>query len=355
MMGIIFSIAPTWSRLRSKITRRQIPLAKFSIEQFEISPGLEVETHPALALPDEFERVKGTRAYTSLGEQSTIVKGGLHYHLPTIAYRHRNALLADGTIYVGGAFERVASFRPRPILLDQAHEYSEAMICADAGSDLFFGRWLCDSLAKEILASELDLPPINQAHPKRVHEDGYRTLLSLEANLPNVARIENLLLVDDRGYNEDHVRRFKQLRARLRARSNSTTSKLIYLGRGQIAVSGRGIHNELEVETALRSLGFIIIQPESMAPREIYEALKDARIVVAVEGSALAHAQLSMPEGSAMIAIQPSNRFSTAHKAVAEAAGMRFGYVVADADQSGLMVDVYRLCRTIELVASAVL
>lgn len=352
-MRLIFSTAPTWQRLRSKI-HLTIPIPELADERIQISPGLDVEEMPALALPDEFDRIKKTRDYTSLNEEAAIVQGGLRRHLPTIAYRYRNALLADGTVYVRGGFETIASCGRRPLILDRAEEYPNAMICADIGSDLFFGRWLCDALAKELLASELGLEPINQRHPMRIHEEGYRSLLGLHAHVPTIAHIENMLLVDDRGYNQHHVRRFLELRARMRARAGVSGPKMVYLGRGLLAATGRGIQNGPAVQAALRSLDVAIINPEDMSAAEIHGALSHARIVIAVEGSALAHAQLAMPAGGAMIAIQPSNRFSTAHKSAAEAAGIRFGYVIAQARGGGLTVDIHRLVKTIELVSAEV-
>jgi len=350
-VGLILSAAPTWQRIRSRIhPARAMP--DLAIERIEIAPGLEVEEKPALALPDEFALVEKTRDYTSIDKEAIILKGGARYHQPTIAYRYRDAFLADGTIYVRGGYAAITARRRRPLIVDQAEEYSNAMLCADMGSDLFFGRWLCDALAKELLASELGLVPINQSHPMRIHEEGYRRILGLQAHLPNVARIQNLLLVDDRGYNQHHAGRFLELRARMRAQAGVSGPEMVYLARGQLAVSGRAIQNAPAVEAMLRSLGFTILYPEEMSAAEIQAALSHARVLIAVEGSALAHAQLTMPTGGAMIVIQPSNRFSTAHKSAAEFADIRFGYLVAKAEEEGLTVDIKRLCETIDLVIS---
>lgn len=321
-------------------------------EYLEISPELIVEELPAIALPGEFERVTGVRPYTTLEEQAVAIRGGACRHLPTIAYRYRDAIIADGTVYVRGAFENIAARRRRPVLIDQARDYSCAMLCADMGSDMFFGRWLRDSLAKEMLASERGLTPINQPHPKRLHESGYRSMLDLHADMPRVARIRDLWVVDDRGYNHDHVRRFRLLRERLRPLARGHGPEYVYISRGTIAEAGRSIQNAAAVEDALCAQGFAVIHPEAMEPEAIRQALAYAKIVVAVEGSALAHAQLSMPEGGTIIAIQPATRFSTAHKSVAEAAGLRFGYLVAETHNNQLVVDVDRLMKTIDLIQS---
>ena len=75
-----------------------------------------------------------------------------------------------------------------------------------------------------------------------------------------------------------------------------------------------------------------------------------ARIVVAVEGSALAHAMVAMPSGGCIVTIQPSNRFSSAFKSVAEFAGILFAYIVAEASGQQLRLSTERLLRLLEVV-----
>ncbi len=351
-MSFIVSAAPIWSRLaRKALGNRSINEA--AVERVEISTAYTVEELPALALPGEFSRARNARHHT-LAELARLLEGQIVQHPATVAFRLRDAIIADGTVYVGTKLELIAQTQRRAIIFGRSQEYETAQLCADIGSDLFFGRWLCDSLAKEILANERGLQPINQGNRLRMHEIGYRAILKLMADQPKTAVIRNLWVVDDRGYNADHVRRFRLLRQRMRSSAPNKVGAKVYLTRGVTGVLGRAIENESEVVGLLEALGFSVLRPELMNPAEIRAALISARIVVAVEGSVLAHAQVTLPEGSAILVIQPADRFSVAHKSVAEAAKLRFGYVVAESKESGLWVDIGRLRRTLDLVEESI-
>src|SRR5437868_937683 len=104
-MSFIFSAAPIWSRLvRTALGDR--PVDDAAVERVEISPLYEVEERPALALPGEFSRVKRARHYT-LAEQALRLQGQLVQHPATVAYRVQDAIIADGTVYVGNRLESI--------------------------------------------------------------------------------------------------------------------------------------------------------------------------------------------------------------------------------------------------------
>jgi len=350
-MKFIASAAPIWARVLRKLKVGE-EINDIAAEHIEICAAETTEERPAIALPDEFDRVLKPRHNISIVELAAAVAGGPTMHGPTVAYRFRDVLLADGSIYVGFRYEQVAKFRRRPIIFGHFPEYETAQLCADSGSDIFFGHWLCDSLAKEMLAKERGLRPLNQPNDLRIHEQGYRSILGMTADMPQTAYIRDLWTVDDRGYNSDHVRRFRALRTKLRETREAETkaSRLIYLGRGRTGESGRNLQNEQEIQAALDATGFDAIHPEEIAPPEIRDALMYARIVVSVEGSALAHAVLALPEGSAIVVIQPANRFSHAFKSVSEFAGIRFAYIVAEQRGTQLWLDPARLIKLIEMV-----
>ena len=344
----IFRFSPTSSRILRK-ARLSGPLSEAASETIELHPATTASELPAIALSGEFDRIKQPRHQIPMAQLETALSGGPTMHAATIGYRFTNALLADGSIYVGYRYETVAQ-RPRyPLIFGAVSEYDTAQLCADAGADVFFGRWLINSLTKELLAQEQCMQPINQPNAIRIHEAGYRSLLNLYADAPDRALFTNLWIVDDRGYNTDHVRRFRALRQRL-PQSKRRPDKLVYLGRGKIGVPGRDIAAEETLQDTLANAGFTIIHPELMSAWQIQRALGDARLVLAVEGSAIAHALLAMPSGGAIVTLQPDNRFSTAHKSIAEFAGIRFAFLVATSTNLGLSVDDQRLMRLIDVV-----
>jgi len=64
--------------------------------------------------------------------------------------------------------------------------------------------------------------------------------------------------------------------------------------------------NERALESALEKRGFAIVQPEGLSPREQIQLMRNAEVVVAPTGAALANA-LFMPAGARVIEIQPEN------------------------------------------------
>lgn len=81
-------------------------------------------------------------------------------------------------------------------------------------------------------------------------------------------------------------------------------ARRIYLSRrGQ---SMRVMTNERALEAALERRGFVVVRPEDLAPREQIELMRDAEVVAAPTGAALANA-LFMPAGARVIEIQPEN------------------------------------------------
>jgi capsular polysaccharide biosynthesis protein len=81
-------------------------------------------------------------------------------------------------------------------------------------------------------------------------------------------------------------------------------ARRIYLSRrGQ---SMRVMTNERALEAALERRGFAIVRPEDLSPREQIALMRNAEVVVAPTGAALANA-LFMPAGARVIEIQPEN------------------------------------------------
>jgi capsular polysaccharide biosynthesis protein len=81
-------------------------------------------------------------------------------------------------------------------------------------------------------------------------------------------------------------------------------ARRIYLSRrGQ---SMRVMTNERALEAALEKRGFVIVQPETLSPPAQIELMRNAEVVVAPTGAALANA-LFMPAGARVVEIQPEN------------------------------------------------
>lgn len=104
-------------------------------------------------------------------------------------------------------------------------------------------------------------------------------------------------------------------------------ARRVYLSRrGQ---SMRVMTNERALEAALVKRGFVIVRPEDLTPRAQIALMRDAEVVVAPTGAALANA-LFMPSGARVIEVQPENFTSRWVWAACRQAGVEWrGYVCA--------------------------
>jgi len=275
------------------------------------------------------------------------------YHPPTLAYRLDGAIIADGCLYTQRTFAPL-SITPRRILLGKPAEHAEGLLCSDICSTRYFGDWLMTGLPLELLAEDRGANPIVLDGGKWPNEEDYRKRLKL-AKPPaptSPARFQTLWMIDDKPMNDGRVARYERLRARART-GQVGEDGLVYLERGTLGVE-RGLIGEEKLKEALVARGFRIVRPETASVAELAEALGKARICVGVEGSALTHATMLMPQGGAIVAIQPPMRFANAIKFFADAVGIRFGFVVGEQAGEGFSVPVERLRATLDLVDAAI-
>ena len=309
---------------------------------------------PVLSLPNEFERVLDVDEHSTFEMQRTRITSRFFEHGPTLAYRIPRALLVDGTVYT--SFDNLVcrSGRGYPIIAQQIESIHNAQLCTNKIIEQYFGHWLHDGLLLEILAQEQNLLPLIFRRPQWLHEPGYRSIMSLVARDVTRAFVHDLWIIDDRGLNQSWAKRFNYLRNKLRSTAELTSTQhtthfFIRRGHGQ---SKRVLLNEDIIIEYLSKFGFGIIDPETMSVASMATALSQAKMVVSVEGSAINHAQFALPCGASIVVIQPPNRFNALHRHFCDAAGLRFGFVVADPGLDGFTLNPERLQRTIDIVDS---
>lgn len=320
-------------------------------EVVELAPPSIEPSFEAISLPGELDRATG--AIGDLARQHKVLTPGEIRFGPTLSYRYSQALLADETIYVRGLHYVCGSGRKRPVIFDRHDSFDEAQLCNHPATRIFFGHWVRDAMCLELLARERGMVPLSFKSKAWLHEPAYRRIFELPETSTSLARVERLWITDDRELNGSWGKRFRELRSRVRSVAGKDGPSHVFLSRGS-AGSARDIQNRREIEALLAGRGFTVIEPEFMAADEIIRALRSARILVSGEGSNLIHAQLALPESSAMVVIQPPTQFNAHHKSVADIVGLRFGFVVGEAAGRGFTVDPSRLMRTIDLAENVI-
>jgi hypothetical protein len=222
-------------------------------------------------------------------------------------------------------------------------------LCTNYVIERYFGHWVIDGLVLELLAAQRSLPGLKLAGAPWLHEPGYRELCGLKVARSHHAQVERLWVIDDNGLNDGWISRMEELRRRVRSTLVRNGPKRVMLSRGTLG-AGRNLVNTAEVYEALDRLGFEIIYPESEAPQSLAEKLSGVEMAIAIEGSGTNHCWLAMPLRSTFLAIQPPTRFNSMGKMRADAVGINWAYVVADAHADGFYLPIGRLLRTIDEV-----
>lgn len=343
------SLRPLSARLRARI--RPTDLMAQATQIVELSPAIVSRRPPAISLAGEFDRAEGYFAGREK-EYGRVAGGDDRAEGATIAYALRDALVAHGVVYTGGASQIFRREGPRLLLTGRPEEREAGLLTASPITELFFGDWLVETPGLCLLAAEMKLPAVTFAKKPWLHEAGYLKLLDMAPEPIGHARFETLWMVDDRGTNDGRAARFRELRRRVRDKVlGGAGGGRIYLARGNTG-QARHMVNVVDVEAHLTTAGFEIVHPERETAQALARKLASAKIVVTVEGSAQVHALLAMPQEGRLVVLQPPDRFTAPGKDMADMAGMRYAFMVGEAVSDGFMIDLDRLSQTIELAES---
>jgi hypothetical protein len=345
------SMLPITARVFSKLFANADVFDRAS-ETIELEPAVDRDQNAAISLPDEFDRVSAIIESSTLDLELARLRRGSRRHAATIAYRLDHAVLAEGSLYFNGGY-KVLRAGSKALLPRRREHFQEMALCTDYVIERYFGHWLIDGLALEVLADQMSLRSLILTRKPWLHEQDYRQMSGLEANQTNHAVIERLWVVDDRGINNSRISRFKKLRERIRP-AGSQTGKRIWLGRGKLGAA-RNLVNSTELCEVLQRLGFEMIEAEHESAGNIVKKLASAEIVITIEGSAQSHCSYALPTGSTLLIIQPPARFNASSKDRADAVGFNWAYVVADPRPNGFHLPVDRLMRTLEEISRVTL
>jgi len=334
--------------LRAKLRRGSVQSIEHAATRtWELAPGVTRIRPRAYFLPGQLERVTGW-VFTDRHPRHEMEGGVEEHHGPTLAAQLDDAWLIDGVLYKGAA---VAHLRPRtsrwPQLSIDRELDCAAIYCTPQGNR-WFGSWLIDDCARYELARREGVA-VTTDQPISAHMRQYEAMLDMRPLRLKNAFIRRAVLFDDSGQNADKHLRFRRLRERLVARGEPPVHPGVFLMRGT-AGDRRVLRNEqLLAEQLERTRGFRVLDPLKVDIATIVEACAGARVVVAVEGSALAHAAVAARTGAALLVLQPPDRFCNVFKHIADRDGHHFGFVVGLPEGQDFRIDADELERTLEL------
>ena len=342
------SLLPLTSRLRKKFLSAPA-LADIADAHEILAPASTLEHRPIIQLPDEAERIVQFDKPFSRDEFIRYSSSGQITHPATIARRYKRATIADGVVYANNSFEPLVPSSGRMTFAGEPENLQNRMLATNWVVEKYFGHWLVDGLSLELLADNLGRGALGVLRKPWKDEAVYREYVGLAIRRTAIARVDDLWTVDDRPMNQGRVNRMSELRRRIRAnlpRHGSTAPVFIRRDGGEQRV----LLNQDQLADALARRGFTILSPEAGTPGSVAAAVANAPLVVSVEGSALCHAVMAMPDNSAILAIQPPRRVTCMQKINAECAGLRMAHTVADDRGEGFELSEDRLMRICDLV-----
>jgi hypothetical protein len=181
-------------------------------------------------------------------------------------------------------------------------EVSEAVLGSGLAGSTWFGHWLEDELPLQMLATKCG-PVISHARPLYIHELPYLEKLGLNPPMHlRSAHFKSLVVIDEFGQNPDKVRRFLDMRKLLSL--GERKHERLYIRRGTTGTS-REILNEARLHSRLVAEGYGVIDLEYCTFKEMHEACRQARIIVGIEGSHLAHALFMAADHACLVILNP--------------------------------------------------
>lgn len=345
------SLAPLTYRLR-KLVGRSRGIQDAAAEMITVSPAETGRRAAAVYMPGQTDRVQAVQPMTTVAFEQARISDGIVEHAPTLAFRLRNAVLMEGTVFCAGAMCQMASRRSPRLPRQVRSEISEPVsIIGTAVSDMFFGHYVVDDTATTLLAD--GFAPVHTTTSRHRggwhHAPGYYRLLGLQpAALPN-ARLREAWLFQDIGMNANRRARLEEVRRRMRPRAQRRGGHGVMIIRGKSGEQHRNLANELELAEALAQRGFEIVDPVGDSLETIIDKLAGAAVVVGIEGSNLAHALLLMADRAALVIIQQPFMFNNVWKDFTDLLGMTYAFVVGAGTPEQFVVDINEVLQTIAL------
>ena len=312
-----------------------------------LAAGEAATSTRAVFLPGQIERITGWAFVKD--HPGPEMEGGVPlYHQPTRAFLLKDAWLLDGTLSCGDACSYLQRRSKRWPQVQVNREIDHAAVYCTPGGNLWFGQWLMDDCVTYPLAAAEGVP-VTTVSTVGAHMRTYEEWLAMTPTRVDNAHLREVVVYDDVGQTHDKSRRFTAMKEKLLARLDAKPHPGVFILRGTAGMR-RVLKDELALAERLRDRrGFRIIDPMVADLPTILQTCAGARIVCGVEGSALMHGILVQPPGSAVMTLQPPNRFYAGYKHQADRDGNFFGFVVGRQDGDDFVVDGDEVERTLDL------
>jgi hypothetical protein len=320
-------------------------------ENLLIEPESETAALPALYDEADLGKVTGAPVNTTLDWQFAKLSRRSIRHRRVGAHRLRDVVMADGHLFRWNMIQPLAQNRLPKFATTVGVEVDRAVLASTELGNRFFGHWLLDDIPLESVARELGpvFGPAGDGNRFTPHQLQYSERFESGVPLLRNAFFHELTILDERPEGPSKAVQYKEMRARLAGTAPVADNPGVMILRKDTGQK-RILVNEMQIAEMLARRGFAIVDPMACNVSQIVDACRDARVVVGVEGSHLAHGFLPLRPGGTMLMLQPPFKFDLFWKDRCDCVGARYAFVVGDSVQGGFRVDPAALDAMVDRV-----
>lgn len=330
-------ISPRFRSIAAMVRKRDVRLdVDILPDPTEGPTPAMIACHPGLYERDQLDRVLACGFNRSLASEIDKLEAHSFIERPKARYTLRDAVIAGGWIYpqVGRFF--MSSSSPFRALSQKLKLYDNATLLNSQQGLAYFGHWLQDDCAVyEGIRETAHLISMKRPHwpDARIYEGAFEQIW----DEITFARVTELMLFRELGFNRDKAARWHLLRQKLRAsHSAPNAGKVVYIRRGQLGAA-RDIANQDALENALSAAGIHIVEP-GLEGQDIISEVLDAAMIITVEGSQACHGVYCLADGGAMLILQPPERFYNPHHEWTRLLGMGYGITIGQKEGTGFRI-----------------
>lgn len=329
-MDDMFNRNRVWGLL-AKTIGNPIDFEKLKPEAIVLCKAENQDVSPAIFINHHLSRITGAPKFVSLESELNLLHTPKVFHEPTVLYRLDNV-----RIYGGGLWTKSRNYWSRKIYKNKnlsPVELGAATLVDNDLTSIFFGHWLHDFVPASLIGTT-SRPSLALNRPNYTHAKDYECLFELDVIYANSGVVRELYFLHDVAQNSYKLRRYSQLRNQLADKLRPEDSKYtgVYIARGNSGLK-RMLTNEQDLIDHLAKKGFDILYPEKMTPEMIVRRLWNASLVIAVEGSSIAHAIYTAAHCAGYLILMPPNRLSMIFKGILDALNNPFGLYICQPSQ----------------------
>lgn len=294
---------------------------------------------PAICFPHHMLRITGCNPLTTLESEFNMFHNLDLVHGASVLINFKNAYLTRGSIWSRSRQYHNVRMHQDSIL--EPVDLEAATYVDNDMSGMYFAHWYND-FAPATLAATAERPALSclihsyeQLKTHGIsHSKTYEKLFDLDVIYANRGYIKELFLMQDFGQNSYKIKRYEELRNRLKNKINPEDCKFkgVYIVRGGTG-GKRNLENEQELIEFLSKKGFDILNPEKMTVEEIVKRLWNAPMIVGVDGGAVTHAMYTAAKHAPFLMIYPPHRFSYHYKGFCDSMHYPFGMYICQPSQ----------------------